>query len=176
MPVGNRVIVDSLYRDYVILENDGRSESLVMYEENETQTQSVGQTSTSTPTTASETQIGIPEKQAFDAVALVQQYGEQFLNAPGASKALTLASVIKITPAQANGQLLGYQLSPGEEVKRFVQIGFKTNDIVTAIDGIPLDDINNLPELYQKITTQQDYSLSILREGRPMQLEISLAE
>ncbi|MDG2176357.1 MAG: hypothetical protein P8M72_09555 [Gammaproteobacteria bacterium] len=75
-----------------------------------------------------------------------------------------------------NAQLQGYRLSPRKNLKEFVQPGFITNDILTQLNGIELNDMSNLPGLFGELTTAYNVTLPLLREGKPVNLELSLAE
>lgn len=89
--------------------------------------------------------------------------------------AARLAEIIEVSPAAANGQLLGYRLAPGSRLKDFVQLGFKSGDVVTAINGIALGDVGNLPELYRLMNEAGDVSFSLLRDGQTLTLDMTLA-
>lgn len=86
----------------------------------------------------------------------------------------SLAEVIEVRPAQQNGRLIGYQLSPGVRLKEFVQLGLRTGDIVTAVNGVPLDDMAALQSLGGLMNGATEVSFSLLREGQVQNLRISL--
>lgn len=86
----------------------------------------------------------------------------------------SLSEVIQIRPAQRNGRLIGYQLNPGVRIKEFVQLGLRTGDIVTAVNGIPLDDLSALQSLGSLMNGATEVSFSLLREGQVQNLRISL--
>lgn len=86
----------------------------------------------------------------------------------------SLSEVIQIRPAQRNGRLVGYQLNPGVRIKEFVQLGLRTGDIVTAVNGIPLDDLSALQSLGSLMNGATEVSFSLLREGQVQNLRISL--
>ena len=87
--------------------------------------------------------------------------------------AVTLAEVIQVSPAVENGALVGYRLVPGARLKEFVQYGFQTNDVVTAVNGIPLNDMANVPQLYSLMNGASEVSFSLMREGKPLTLQIA---
>jgi general secretion pathway protein C len=88
----------------------------------------------------------------------------------------SLAEIMEVTPAQENGRLIGYRLSPGVRLKDFVQLGLRTGDIVTAVNGIPLDDLGALQSLRGLMNDSTEVSFSLLREGQVRNLRISLQE
>lgn len=85
----------------------------------------------------------------------------------------SLSEIVEIRPAQQNGRLIGYQLSPGLRLRDFVQLGLRTGDIVTAVNGIPLDDMAALQSLSGLLREATEVSFSLLREGQVQNLRIS---
>lgn len=85
----------------------------------------------------------------------------------------SLSEIVEIRPAQQNGRLIGYQLSPGLRLRDFVQLGLRTGDIVTAVNGIPLDDMAALQSLSGLLRDATEVSFSLLREGQVQNLRIS---
>lgn len=170
LPGGGRVVLDAIYPDRVVLENNGSNETLWLYD--------AGRDAVSTAPTpaAALPAAGQAEGGSYDPVALVRAFRERLANTPAATEFLTLAEIVRISPAQENSRLVGYRLSPGEHLKEFVRLGFRTNDIVTRVNGIELDDIGNLPALYDVMTTAGDVTLTLERDGRPLDLQLSLAD
>jgi general secretion pathway protein C len=161
LPVGNRVQLESVHNDYVIIDNAGAAESLWLYDMAKTNTPGSAGSARSTAASAGDTK------------ELINRLRAQRANAPAV--AATLGEIIQVTPAQANGELVGYRLAPGIKLKEFVQLGFKENDIVTTVNGIALNDMRNLPQLYSLMNEATEVSFSLLRNGQPQTLQISLA-
>jgi general secretion pathway protein C len=173
---GNRVVLDQIYADRVILENNGSMETLWLYDDVTDRT-----LVNSTLVRDSDSQVslqagGVLPTGSYNPDALVNEYRERFQNNALSAEFLTLSEIVKVSPEHINGQLQGYRLSPGENLKEFVQLGFITNDILTQLNGIELNDMSNLPGLFGELTTASNVTLSLLREGKPVNLELSLAE
>lgn len=88
--------------------------------------------------------------------------------------AATLAEIMEVSPAQANGQLIGYRINPGVKLKEFVQLGFRAGDVITQINGLALNDMSKLPQLYSLMNEATAVSFSLLRDGQPLSLNINL--
>lgn len=189
LPAGNRVVVDQIFADRVILANNGRMETLWLYEQ-EASASSPARAGNSVFTNTLNTLLNNNQRTSaenstnqdeliladnYDPQALVNEYQERFQGNALAADFLTFSEIVKISPEYNNGQLLGYRLSPGEHLKEFVRLGFKTNDIVTQLNGVELDNIANLPGLFETMTTARVINVSLLREGAPLALEVSLA-
>jgi general secretion pathway protein C len=159
LPVGNRVQLESVHNDHVIINNDGVTESLWLYDAAKTGSTVRG--------------ISNDASAAGNTADLINRLRAQRTNAPAV--AATLSEIIQVTPAFADGEPIGYRLSPGAKLKEFVQLGFKENDVVTSVNGIALDDMRNLPQLYSLMNEATEVSFSLLRDGQPQTLQISLA-
>lgn len=176
LPVGQRVVLDQIHADRVILENNGSMETLWLYDQGNNSTGSnaavAGRSVSPVETQASD----LSGQNSYNPHELVRQYSSQFRNNALAADFLTLSEIVKISPEYNNGQLLGYRLSPGEHLREFVRLGFKTNDIVTQLNGIELNSIANMPVLVETMSSAQQVRLSLTRDGAPMSLEVSLAD
>ncbi len=180
LPTGNRVVLDSIYSDRVILENNGRMETLWLYAKAKTNANSgaslQGQRVSATTTSlAPDSQLPIAGE-SYNPLALINGYREKYLNNALSADFLTLSEIVKISPAQENSQLLGYRVSPGEYRTEFMRLGLKTNDIVTSINGIELTDIGNMPRLFEEMSRAGNISLSLLREGQQVDMQLTLTD
>ena len=176
LPVGQRVVLDQIHADRVILENNGSMETLWLYDQGNT---SAGSSTTAvgpiTSPSLSQTSA-LTGQNSYNPHELVRQYSSQFRNNALAADFLTLSEIVRISPEYNNGQLLGYRLSPGEHLKEFIRLGFKTNDIVTQLNGIELNSIANMPVLVETMSSAQQVTLSLTRDGAPLSLDVSLVD
>jgi general secretion pathway protein C len=152
LPAGANIRVDSIARDHVVIDNRGQREVLWLF---------TGRNSTPAANggaPAGTTQLNLP---------------------PGTDErvvktAARLAEIITVTPEQSNGNLIGYRLAPGARLKDFVNLGLEEGDIVTAVDGIALNDMANLPKLYSLMDGASEVSFSLLRNGTPLNRKVTL--
>lgn len=86
----------------------------------------------------------------------------------------TLSEIMQVVPENADGALVGYRISPGEKLREFVRLGFHSGDVLTEVNGIPLNDPARIPELYRLMNQATEVSFSLIREGEPRRLSISL--
>ncbi|MES2605182.1 MAG: type II secretion system protein GspC [Pseudomonadota bacterium] len=166
LPVGVSVTVSRVEKDHVILSNNGIEQALWLYGDDKEPRVANVVTPRLMPASGSVTLPAGPS-----AGSNAPQAAEQQIKQAQAR----LAEIIEVSPAVANGQLIGYSLSPGYRLKDFVQLGFKTNDIVTAVNGIALNDMANLSELYRLMNEAGDVSFSVLRDGQPLSLQMTMA-
>ena len=165
LPVGNGVTLAGIARDHVLVRNNGIEQALWLFDPDHHPKPAK---TAVTPGQGSAPAASVAGKGAASD-PLLQAAPQQIHKVSG-----RLAEIMEVAPVAANGQLLGYTLSPGLRLKEFVQLGFQTNDIVTSINGIALNDKANLSELYSFMNKPGDVSFSLLRNGQPLTLQMTL--
>jgi general secretion pathway protein C len=153
LPAGASIRVDSIARDHVVIDNRGQREIIWLFTGGNSIPAPAGTALAGNP------QVSLPP--GTDARVL--------------KTAARLAEIISVSPEQSNGSLIGYRLAPGARLKDFVNLGFEEGDIVTAVNGIALNDVANLPKLYGLMDGASEVSFSLLRKGTPQSLNVTLA-
>jgi general secretion pathway protein C len=173
LPVGAEVQLESIHNDHVVINNRGQRETLWLYAGKDAAAPP-GNRPGPLPTGGN----GVAAGSTSAVSTNLRTAATNLASAdPALSKAAaaTLAEILTVSPAQENGRLIGYRLTPGARLKDFVQLGFMTNDVVTSVNGIPLTDMANLPQLYGLLNEATEVSFSLLRAGQPVTLHIALA-
>jgi general secretion pathway protein C len=80
---------------------------------------------------------------------------------------------VRLQPIMQNGRLQGYRLSHRDR-RLMNQLGLLPQDVVTAINGTKVSDTTAMLALLRKVDELQMLQVSVLRNGRPRQLSISL--
>ncbi|MGH8226815.1 MAG: type II secretion system protein N [Steroidobacteraceae bacterium] len=101
------------------------------------------------------------------AVARVRQ---MMTNDPGA-----LEKVMRPQPVFSGGKLKGYRLYPGPNSRAFASLGLKPGDLVTEIDGTPLNDPSRAEEIFRTLGSSSEAHVTVLRGGRQQDLTFNLA-
>lgn len=70
--------------------------------------------------------------------------------------------------------MVGYRVRPGRERELFDQVGLKTNDIVTSVNGIEINDPKQIRTVYQNLKTATEAQLEVNRDGEIIPITISL--
>ncbi|NQD35660.1 type II secretion system protein GspC [Permianibacter sp. IMCC34836] len=88
----------------------------------------------------------------------------------------SLTDVLSIEPSyeKGSGQLLGYRLGPGKDRKLFGRFGLQRNDLVTAINGVTLDDPTRALALFNDLNDAKELSITLQRGGQPVTIQLSL--
>jgi general secretion pathway protein C len=85
-----------------------------------------------------------------------------------------LFTQMRAIPNIEDGKTNGFRLSEIQQGSMFEQIGLRDGDIVTGIGGQELNDPAQALTLLNAMRQRQSIEVSILRGGRPMQLEYDI--
>ncbi len=188
LPQGNNVRLVKVLDQRVILDNNGRYESLWLYSKEDARLRANASPDTDytgepegpgyiTPD-AGDTAIDYPP----DPVGRPYAGGseepapepEVHTLPPSATEIKSISEVVRFTAARGSDGMTGYRLQPGRNRELFDQAGLKPGDVVTAVNGISLDDPQQIRAVYQELQTATQAELSILRDGEPVSIYISL--
>lgn len=166
LPVGSRVELAKVLIDHVILDNAGNYESLWLYDDEKAKrSQPIARRTPVNTTSPNVTDIRSNQQ----ATNLAQDYRNRLYKNPS-----SLAEVLRISPSQKDGELVGYRVSPGKDRRQFAQLGFESNDVVTSINGITLDEPSKALEIYKLMRTATEATFSVDRNGEPVEVLVSL--
>ena len=80
--------------------------------------------------------------------------------------------LLRPQPVFAGAQLRGYRVYPGRNRGQFAKLGLQPGDLVTAVNGAPLDDPNRALEALRGVGMGPAVTLTIDRNGQQQQLAI----
>jgi len=101
---------------------------------------------------------------------LGQRLQELAAQNPGA-----ITEIIRPQPVFANGQQRGYRVYPGRNRQQFSKLGLMPGDLVTAINGAPLDDPARGMEILQSMNSAAQVTVTVERNGQTSQININNA-
>jgi general secretion pathway protein C len=88
--------------------------------------------------------------------------------------AAALASQVQVFPVLENGRFSGVRLSVGRDSELLSRTGLKPTDIITAVNGIPLDGPARQAELMSSLKDARSLQLTVRRDGREQQIGVDL--
>jgi len=88
----------------------------------------------------------------------------------------SVAEIMRPQPVFANGQQRGYRVYPGRNRVSFQQLGLQPGDLVTAVNGTPLDDPARGMEIFRSIGSASQVKVTIERKGRQQELTLNMAQ
>jgi general secretion pathway protein C len=109
-------------------------------------------------------------------VANTGQSPAQRLAALAQGNGALLGGLVRAQAVLAGGKLSGYRIFPGgrANLTTFTQLGLRPGDLVTAINGTPLDDVNRGNEILQTLSSASSANLTVQRNGQSMDLNLNL--
>jgi general secretion pathway protein C len=76
----------------------------------------------------------------------------------------------------AAGKLRGFRAYPGRNRAIFSKLGLKAGDLVTAINGTPLDDPQHAQDVFNTIQTSDHVTVTIERGGQKQDITLNIAQ
>ena len=89
-----------------------------------------------------------------------------------------LDQVMRTVPSYDNaaGKLRGFRAYPGRNRQIFGKLGLKPGDLVTAINGTPLDDPQHSQEVFNTIQTSDHVTVTVERGGQKQDITLNIAQ
>lgn len=153
LPGGARLL--AVYPDRVILERGGARESLMLPR------LSSGGGAVPAAYAAS---AGAPP------VSLADSVRQLMAQDPAAAN-----EVLRPQPVFAGGTLRGYRVFPGRNRSQFAELGLQPGDLVSAVNGVALDDPNRGLEILRGIGQGTAVTLTVERNGQQQQINVNPA-
>ncbi len=168
LPVSGRVILAKVMPDRVVIDNRGTYELLVLYEDSVLSPQLVATPAKPLPKPAGELK-NVDMRGDVRTTALARGYRQQLYKNPE-----SLSQLVRISDVRDGGVLRGYRIAPGSDATQFSQLGFKTGDLVTGINGIALNDPGNTVRLYQLMRSAREAVFDLERGEELLSVTVSL--
>ncbi|MGQ0834414.1 MAG: type II secretion system protein GspC [Gammaproteobacteria bacterium] len=157
LPGGARL--HAVYSDRVLLERGGRVEALVLPR------QSTGGAGAAPPARAPPVAAVPSENPA------VERMRQLITEEPG-----VISDIMRQQPVFAQGKQRGYRVYPGRNRQAFMRLGLRPGDLVTAINGTPLDDPARGAEIFRTIGSSSEARVTVMRNGRAQELTLNMAQ
>jgi general secretion pathway protein C len=89
-----------------------------------------------------------------------------------------LDQVMRTVPSYDNaaGRLRGFRAYPGRNRQIFNKLGLKPGDLVTAINGTPLDDPQRSQDVFNTIQTSDHVTVTLERGGQKQDITLNIAQ
>lgn len=86
---------------------------------------------------------------------------------------LKLLEVVRPSPVSEKGQLTGFRVTPGQNEALFRQTGLQAGDVVTGINGTPLNSNASSLQAMQGLMNSASAELTVLRSGQTTSIRVS---
>jgi general secretion pathway protein C len=88
-----------------------------------------------------------------------------------------VGQVIRAQAVLSNGQQRGYRVFPAPSQNAvFARLGLRAGDLVTQINGTPLDDPQRGAEIFSTLSSAAEARVTVMRNGRQEDVVLNLAE
>jgi general secretion pathway protein C len=169
LPAGNNVTLSKVMVDRVIINNNGQYESLWLYQTDP------NAPPVSTPVLSPQPIVTKELLSGRNGVAYGPDGPQERTGDPAlAEVSRNLADVVAMSIHRENGQVVGYKIRPGRDAEKFKAVGLQTDDIVTAINGMPLTNPAKIMEIYKNMGNTTSASLEIKRGGGVITVDVVL--
>ncbi len=156
----------AVYRDRAILSRAGELETLPL---RDPEREAAGGTDR-TSEAGSESSSGLDAERADDSTQNeLERTAERLRNDPS-----QLAREFTAVPVQEDGRLIGVRLRATGDSALLSRVGLRGSDVLTAVNGVPLNDFSRANEVMTQLQSGTDFQVTVLRNGREQQVNVSL--
>jgi general secretion pathway protein C len=87
-----------------------------------------------------------------------------------------ISQVMRPQPVFAGGEMKGFRVYPGANRQAFARMGLRPGDMVTAINGTPLNDKDRAQEIFGTLASSTEARVTITRNGRQQEIVLNIAQ
>jgi len=157
-------VLEEIHASHVILKRNNRLETLQLPKEVPKSQSFRGARKTTRSSTAR-----VTSSANKDTGTLLREYRETLKTDPQ-----QLMDLVRTQPYRENGKLVGYKVRPGKDRKLLRKFGLRSGDVVTAVNGVALDNPIKGLEILKDLSTASQVSVSIKRNGVAQNLSFQI--
>ncbi len=90
------------------------------------------------------------------------------------SNSAQLMSQFNLEPHEVEGQVEGAVINRIKRNSIVMRMGLRNGDVISAVNGTPVDSIENTAEFMDSFMNDSTVSIDILRRGRPVSIEYTI--
>jgi len=148
------VKLHSVFSDKVILDRNGNLESLAL------------------PRQSTGMAMAPPPQQNLPTENPIAERMRQLIT----SEPSVITDIMRPQPVFAQGKQRGYRVYPGRNRQAFTRLGLRPGDLVTAINGTPLDDPARGQEIFSTLGSSSEARVTVMRNGKQQDLSLNMAQ
>ena len=148
-----------VYSDQVVISHRGKRERLVM----EALTKGLIESSSVSSSSALSSNLTAENTQAL------KEVGETLRKSP-----ISISKYIRFKPIGKNGSWSAVKIWPKSNADLFNSIGFKSGDLIKAVNGRTIQEMSLEPSLWQTFLNESQFELTIERQGGTVNLSVDL--
>lgn len=159
-PLPGGAKLSEIYPDRIILERNGRFETLRLPKER-TQLQSADADNRNA--------LRAGADRASGKAATFQKYRNEIKRNPA-----SFMNYVNASPHREDGKFVGFKLQPGRQPEAFNELGLQSGDVVTAINGVQIDSPSSGMKAMRALGNGDSVNVTLLRAGQETSLSLSL--
>jgi len=152
------IYIDRILPDHILISRNGRLEKLLLEKPKAKPGSGRNRASRS---------IAVPA--AANASRVLQSYKRRYADNP-----LALAKRFQAIPVTENGRNIGYKLKALRGERLLQRLGLREDDVFVEINGIGLDKPFQALDALKSLSTAEDVSITVLRNGNRQTMHFSL--
>lgn len=168
LKVGGRVYLRQVYFDKVIIETNGKKEALKL--DKQVLPEIDKRRANGKRSNSKKNEI-LDKRRNNQLTRRVNQVRDNLLTDPK-----SVSDVIQGRPHFENGELKGFNISPGKDRRLFQQLGLRRGDLVTAVNGVPLTNMQEAMTLMGDAQSIEELNVEIQRKNETLNLLLNLNE
>jgi general secretion pathway protein C len=87
-----------------------------------------------------------------------------------------IGEILRPQVVSLQGKVRGFRVYPGRNRQAFTMLGLRSGDLVTSINGTPLDDTNRGNEIFRTLSSASEAHVTVIRNGEPQDLVLNLSQ
>ncbi len=156
--IDHKIYIDQIKEDHILISRQGRLEKLIL-EKPKANIKRASAATINRKTTRSNTA----------SAKVLQSYKRRYSDNP-----LALAKRFQAIPVAENGKNIGYKLKALRGERLLKKLDLQSEDVFVAVNGIGLDKPFQALDALKSLTTAENVSLTVLRNGNRQTLDFNL--
>jgi len=176
-PLPGGAIIKEIHQDRIILLHNNQFETLRLPQDqlpaNNRQAQSRSgsnvRSSRSARRSSSRQPLASTTRVSPQARQKLRTYRDKLINDPQ-----SMLNVLRAEPFRRGGKLQGYRIFPGQDKRIMGDLGLRSGDVVTSVNGIKLDSPLKGLEVMQDLASASEITVDVLRNGVSQSMVVPL--
>lgn len=176
--INNLATVVAIFGNYIVLERNGRPETLSLLHEGEEKPVKRNIVNTSAAANPPDSPLaanssGGAETEADSGEEGRRPYDYAELRQQLLANPQNVMKFARVAPVIQGGKMVGYRLNPGRDPQLFNELGLEPGDIVTVVNGISVTSPAEMGNVLNQLTTASSLSVVVLRRGQEQLLTLN---
>lgn len=174
--IAEGVTLEEIYPDRVIINRRGARESLFLREDTARRSLSLVQPASTTPVSAPDPAPKTPSRATPASDPMSRLTGTPNVELASELEAEDWIDGLRLSPSLQDGAMQGFQVRENTRLEVFQASGLLPGDIVTALNGVPLDSPDGAREAIELFLSADRAEFDVLRDGQTVTLSLPLGE